>query len=106
MTDDWNTGDEVSDFRFHVIPIGCRVDIALCNTGQADNEVRKLPLRINQQAKCVDLLIAPELHGPNLNDVIGLGTDSGRFQVERYKSIFVNAGQLVTFSETLLVREC
>jgi hypothetical protein len=37
--------------------------------------------------------------------VIGIRVYSGRFEIERYKDIFVNAGQLVMFSETLCVRE-
>ena len=105
MTDNWNTSDEVDNLCFNAVPILCGVNISLCNTGQANNKIRKLPLGINQQAQCVDLLIALELHRPNLNDVIGLRVYSGRFEIERYKDIFVNAGQLVTFSETLCVRE-
>ena len=104
MTDDRYTRYEVSDFRLHVIPVRRRVDIALRNPGQSDDEARKFPLGIHQKAKRVDLLIAFELHRSNFNDVVGAGVDSGRFQIECYKNIFVNAGQLFTFSEGLLMR--
>ena len=104
MTNDGYTRYEARNFRFHIIPIGRRVDIALSNPGQSDDEVRKLPLGVDQKTKRIDLLIAFELHGTYFNDVVGAGVYSGRFQIKRYKNIVVKAGQLFTFSERVLMR--
>ena len=104
MTDDGYTRYEVSNFRLHVIPIGRRIDIVLRNPSQFNDEVRKFPLRVYQNTERIYQLIAFELYRAYFNDVVSTGVYSGRFQIERYKNVFVNAGQIFRFSESLLLR--
>ena len=49
---------------------------------------------IHKRTERIDLLPTHELDCSNLDDVIGFGVNTCRFQVERYECVLVNTGQL------------
>ena len=79
--------DEVPQLVPNRVPIWGSVHVCLRDARQRNDELRQPDTRIHQRMEHAQLLVAPKLDRAYINDAIGFGVQTCRFQIECHQRL-------------------